>query len=66
MTVNSKVAAIRNGRGEVTGYLRLYWAPTLQSYVSIPGTVIACGVCFDGECVTPEVRCDRCKRENQI
>jgi hypothetical protein len=37
----SKLAAIRNGRGEVTGHIRLYWAPNLQQYVSIPG--------YDGE-----------------
>jgi len=33
----SKLATIRNGRGEVTGHIRLYWAVNLQQYVSIPG-----------------------------
>lgn len=33
----SKLAAIRNGRGEVTGHIRLYWSPALKTYVSIPG-----------------------------
>lgn len=37
----SKLAPIRNGRGEVTGHIRLYWSPNLQQYVSIPGSEIA-------------------------
>jgi hypothetical protein len=33
----SKLTPIRNGRGEVTGHIRLYWSPGLGRYVSIPG-----------------------------
>jgi hypothetical protein len=32
----SKLSPIGNGRGEVTGYIRLYWAPALNRYVTIP------------------------------
>jgi hypothetical protein len=34
----SKLAAIRNGQGEVSGRIRIYWAANLQQYVSIPGS----------------------------
>ena len=30
-------APIRDGRGQVTGYITLYWAKSLGCYVSIPG-----------------------------
>jgi len=33
----SKLCAIRNGRGEVTGHIQLFWSPELGAYVSIPG-----------------------------
>jgi hypothetical protein len=39
----SKLAAIRNGRGEITGHIRLYWSPALKTYVSIPGYAAAEG-----------------------
>jgi hypothetical protein len=32
----SRLVAIRNGRGQITGYIRLYWAPTIEKWVSIP------------------------------
>lgn len=35
--MRSKVLPIKNGRGEVKGYIRLYWSETLKTHVSIPG-----------------------------
>jgi len=32
----SKIVAIKNGRGEVTGHITLYWSRGLDRYVSIP------------------------------
>ena len=34
--LTSKQVAIRNGRGQVTGYITLYWAASLERWVSIP------------------------------
>jgi hypothetical protein len=36
-TENIKWAAIRNGRGQITGWIELFWSPALNQWVSIPG-----------------------------
>ena len=36
---STKRAPIKNGRGEITGHITLYWSPTLGRWVSIPKEV---------------------------
>jgi hypothetical protein len=32
----AKMVAIKNGRGEIKGHIKLYWSTTLRKWVSIP------------------------------
>ena len=32
----TKMVPIKNGRGEIRGYVKMYWSESLQRYVTIP------------------------------
>lgn len=34
----TKLTPIKNGRGEITGWLRVFWSESMQVWVSIPGS----------------------------
>jgi hypothetical protein len=35
-TMKTKQVAIKNGLGEIKGYVTMYWSKSMQKYVTIP------------------------------